>query len=412
MQKAMNSLHSNKKMHWILFAFNYFLILMHYFLFISILCFDKKLCSIFAAKSIFFVVQSEQRLSGHYASIYPNQHELVLVRQQRDLFSGGPSPTLGIPDVTTHVGSVIHAFETLSQQRQQKDADKLYESSKSTSSTNRKETMHKIILPPPPSKVSTGTLTDPLPKHIVRHRPKGKAPDIPTTSSTNTASATTQTTKFSGDENESSALDSLNLEDDYRRNIPTTTTTAVSVSKFPQSYVKNYKVLPPFVPPRNQPSRIPTKAINKTSGNQMSTARNRLISDSLLSMPSSSAARTNVFLKPTSSTKHTTEEEVENDFLRGSTVSQSFIKNVVRKSPQARKLSTYEQNFLVNDEIDGGKGRRRARSSESKFEQPLIDEVSKRYKEYSGGNKNNDTSLRHSSRQFNFQPRSVDRAEL
>lgn len=360
-------------------------------------------------------MQPEQRLSGHYASIYPNQHELVLVRQQRDLFSGGPSPTLGIPDVTTHVGSVIHAFETLAQHRQQKDADKLYESSKSTSSTNRKEAMHKIILPPPPSKISTGTLTDPLPKHIVRHRPKAKAPDIPTTSSTNTASATTQTTKFSGDENESSALDSLNLEDDYRRNIPTTTTTAAaSASKFPQSYVKNYKVLPPFVPPRSQPSRIPTKAINKTSGgSQLSTARNRMF-DSLLSMPSSSAARTNVFLKPTSSTKHTTEEEVENDFLRGSTVSQSFIKNVVRKSPQARKLSTYEQNFLVNDEIDGGagKGRRRARSSESKFEQPLIDEVSKRYKEYSGGNKNSDASLRHSSRQYSFQPRSVDRAEL
>lgn len=357
------------------------------------------------------MVQSEQRLSGHYASIYPNQHELVLVRQQRDLFSGGPSPTLGIPDVTTHVGSVIHAFETLAQQRQQKDADKLYESSKSTSSLNRKEAMHKIILPPPPSKVSTGTLTEPLPKHIVRHRPKGKAPDVPTTSSTNTASATTQTTKFSGDENESSALDSLNLEDDYRRNIPTTT--SASASKFPQSYVKTYKVLPPFVPPRNQPSRIPTKAINKTNGNQLSTARNRM-SNSLLSMPSSTAARTNVFLKPTSSTtaKHTTEEEIENDFLRGSTVSQSFIKNVVRKSPQSRKLSTYEQNFLIKDEIDGGKSRRRARSSESKFEQPLIDEVSKRYKEYSGGNKNSDASLRHSSRQYNFQPRSVDRAEL
>ena len=356
-------------------------------LYFSLLCFVI-LCSI-------FVVQSEHRLSGHYASIYPNQHELVLVRQQRDLFSGGPSPTLGIPDVTTHVGSVIHAFETLAQQRQQNDVDKLYESSKSTSSSNRKEAMHKIILPPPPSKVSTGTLTDPLPKHIVRHRPKGKAPEIPTTSSTNTASATTQTTKFSADENESSALDSLNLDDDYRRN-----------SKFSQPYGKSYKVLPPFVPPRNQPSRIPTKA----SGNQLSTARNRM-SDSLLSsMPSSSPVRTNVFLKPTSLNKQSTEEEVENDFLRGTTVSQSFIKNVVRKSPQARKLSTYEQNFLVNDEIDGGRGSKR--KARSKIEQPLIDEVSKRYKEYSGGNKNSDASLRLSSRQYNFQPRSVDRAEL
>lgn len=385
----MNSLHSNKKkMHKLVHSI-YFLMHFHFFLF-----------QFYVFRSNFCVVQSAQRLSGHYASIYPNQHELVLVRQQRDLFSGGPSPTLGIPDVTTHVGSVIHAFENLAQQRQQKDADKVYDSSKSTSSSNRKEAMHKIILPPPPPKVSTGTLTENLPQHIVRHRPKGRAPEIPT-SSTNTASATTQTTKFSGDENESSALDSLTLEDD--RNAP----------KFPHSYVRTYKVLPPFVPPRNQPSRIPTKAINKTNGNQLSTARNRMSDSLLLSMPSSSAARTNVFLKPTSTAKHITEEEVENDFLRGSTVSQSFIKNVVRKSPQTRKLSTYEQNFLINDELtDGGRSRRRARSSESKFEKPLIDEVSKRYREYSGGNRKSDASLRHSSRQFNFQPRSVDRAEL
>jgi hypothetical protein len=358
------------------------------------------------------LVQSDQhRLSGHYASIYPNQHDLVLVRQQRDLFSGGPSPTLGIPDVTTRVGSVIHAFETLAQQRQQREAEKIYESSKSTSG---KEAMHKIILPPPPSKVSTGTLTDPLPpKHIVRHRPKGRAPDIPTSSSaTNTATVTTQTTKLSADENESSALDdSLNLDDDYRR----------ATTNFPpqQSYVKHYKVLPPFVPPRNQPSRIPTKAINKASGNQLSTTRNRT-SDSLLSAMPSSSSRTNVFLK-SNANKPTTEEEIENDFLRGSTVSQSFIKNVVRKSPQARrKLSTYEQNFLINDEIGGGKAataaaRRSLRDGKSRSSEPFIDEVSKRYKEYSGNKTNSDaaSSLQQgSSRQFNFQPRSVDRAEI
>lgn len=363
------------------------------------------------------MVQSDQRrISGLYASIYPNQHDLVLVRQQRDLFSGGPSPTLGIPDVTTRVGSVIHAFETLAHQRQQRDAEMIYESSKSMSgSSNRKEAMHKIILPPPPPKVSTGTLTDPIARHIVRHRPKGRAPDVPS-SSTNTASATTQTTKLSADEIESSAMDSLNLEDDYRLK------STATVTKFPQSYVKNYKVLPPFVPPRNhqqqqqQPSRIPTKAMNKSSnGNQLSTARNRM-SDSLLSMPSSSS-RTNVFLKsnthkPTAAT--VTEEEIENDFLRGSTVSQSFIKNVVRKSPQTRKLSTYEQNFLVNDAIDSAKARRSARESKARsanFQQPLMDEVSKRYKEYTG-NKNNETSLRQSSRQYNFQPRSIDRADL
>jgi hypothetical protein len=340
----------------------------------------------------------------------------VLVRQQRDLFSGGPSPTLGIPDVTTHVGSVIHAFETLAQQRQLKDIEKIYESSKSTSSSNRKESMHKIILPPPPptQKSSSGTqrtIAEPM-RHIVRHRPKGRAPDIPiniltltATQAPATASAPVAPAKFSGDENESSALDSLTLEDDYRRGSTT--------DKFPQSFVKSYKVMPPFVPP-HQPSRIPTKAINKASS---AAARNRMSADSLLL----SKTRTDVFLKPT---KYT-EDDVENDFLRGTTVSQSFIKNVVRKSP-TRKMSTYEQNFLVSNDdthnalssglvtkakrksVDRSVRDSKVRSSVGalKIEQPLIDEVSKRYKEYTG-NGNNE-----SSRQYNFQPRSIDRAEL
>lgn len=354
-----------------------------------------------------------QRLSGHYASVYPSQHDANLVlsalRHQRDLFSGGPS--LGIPDVNTHVGSVIHAFENLAYQRNIKEGEKPYESSKSTSSAGKKDSIYKIILPPPP-KASTGTLTDP-PKHIVRHRPKGKAPDLPTTSSTtNTASATTQTTKFSGDENESSALDSLNLEDDYHRN-------KSNHNKFPQSYVKNYKVLPPFAPPPpRHPSRIPTKSTNKAT-NQPS-ARNRM-SDSLLM----SKARTDVFLKPT---KYT-EDDIENDFLRGSTVSQSFIKNVVRKAPPpSRMISTYEQNFLINnDDNSGGKVRRKSlergqrdqksRSASSKLEQPLIDEVSARYKEYSSNNdvtslRNNNNISSSGSKQTNFHPRSIDRAEL
>lgn len=351
-------------------------------------------------------MNANQHLSSHYASIYPSHLDanLVLVRQQRDLFSGGPSPThLGIPDVTTHVGSVIHAFETLAHQRQMKEAEKPYESSKSTSSSNKRLSIHKIILPPPPpsKKISTGTLTIEPTKHIVRHRPKGRAPDIPT-SSTNTASATTQTTVFSGDENESSALDSLNLEDE--------TPKSISTSKFPQSYVvKNYKVLPPFVPP-HQPSRIPTKAVNKQNNQSSMTASRNRMSDSLLQ---SSKSRTDVFLKPTQ--KHT-EDDIENDFLRGTTVSQSFIKNVVRKSP-TRKISTYEQNFLMNN--DGpqthvGRSKRksldrngRSRSSgNAKIDQPLIDEVSRRYKEYSGHNN------AESSKQYNFHPRSVDRAEL
>lgn len=328
------------------------------------------------------------------------------LRHQRDLFSGGPS--LGIPDVTTHVGSVIHAFENLAYQRQlQEGAEKPYESSRSTNSAGKKESIYKIILPPPPKTSTSGNINN-LPKQIVRHRPKEKAPDVPTSSMTNTASATTQTTRLSADENESSALESLNLDEEFHRitaNIPQ------------QSYVKNYKVLPPFAPiPPHQPSRIPTKAMGNKTGNQQSIVRNNRMSQSLLR----SDARTNVFLKP----NKYSEDDVENDFLRGSTVSQSFIKNVIRKSPE-RKISTYEQNFLINSNDDNktfeNKAKRklldrnsrdqRSKSTSAKLEQPLIDEVSLRYKEYSS---NNDiASPRHkSTRQQNFQPRTSDRAEL
>jgi hypothetical protein len=298
------------------------------------------------------------------------------MRHQRDLFSGGP--TLGIPDVNTHVGSVIHAFENLAYHRQMKEGERPYESSKSSSS--KKDSIYKIILPPPPKTSTTATITDP-PRQIVRSRPKGRAPDVPTS-----ASATTQTTKFSGDENESSAVDSLNLEDDYRRN-----------NKFPQSYIRNYKVMPPFAPPPpRQPSRIPTKAINKSS-NQLA-SRNRM-SDSLLL----SKARADVFLKP----NKYTEDDIEKDFLRGTTVSQSFIKNVMLEKPK----STYEQNFLMNDESDGGKSKRRIferslKTRSANFE-PLIDEVKVRYTQYNSNKKNPKTS-----RQQNFRPRSTDRAEL
>ncbi|KFB36348.1 AGAP013342-PA-like protein [Anopheles sinensis] len=111
------------------------------------------------------MVQGDQ--FGHFRApdgIEPQDADLVLstLRHQRDLFSG----PLGIPDVTTRVGSVIHAFETMARQRQSlggvRDSyrsDKPYESTgagtaryrshrsnvKRVGDTNR----HKIILPSP-----------------------------------------------------------------------------------------------------------------------------------------------------------------------------------------------------------------------------------------------------------------------
>uniref|UniRef100_A0A182PB98 Uncharacterized protein n=1 Tax=Anopheles epiroticus TaxID=199890 RepID=A0A182PB98_9DIPT len=90
--------------------------------------------------------------------IDPQDADLVLssLRHQRDLFSG----PLGIPDVTTRVGSVIHAFETMARQRQtlgtggSHRADKPYDTSKYRSHRSNVKRIgdsnrHKIILPSP-----------------------------------------------------------------------------------------------------------------------------------------------------------------------------------------------------------------------------------------------------------------------
>lgn len=264
----------------------------------------------------------------------------------------------------THVGSVIHAFENLAHQRQLQDgAEKPYESSKS-SSADKRDSIYKIILPPPPSYLSTASMKN-TPKQIVRHRPKGKAPDAPP-SSKNKASATRN---LSAEDNELSALDSLNMEDEFHR--------MNSSRNVPQAYPNIVKVLPPFQP---APSRIPTKIGSATTAKY-------------------------------------SEVDVDKDFLRGSTVSQSFI----RKTPE-RVVSTYEQNFLANRAdwkpkkkvFEKGFREPRSKSTSARLEQPLIDEVNARYTEYGKSNNNSTQSMLSRQRNLNqsFQPPSPDRAEL
>lgn len=275
------------------------------------------------------------------------------------MFSGGPN----------YVGSVIHAFESLAHRRQlQEGAEKPYESSKS-SSAEKKDSIYKIILPPPPSYLSSAGMKN-SPKQVVRHRPKGKAPDASSLMK-NKVSATKQSKKLSVEENESSALDSLNMVDEFhqmhlRRNLP-------------QPYTKIVKVLPPFQP---APSRIPTK------------------------------------IGSTITAKYS-EDDVEKDFLRGSTVSQSFI----RKTPE-RTISTYEQNFLANRAdwkpkkkvFDKGFSELKSKSISEQFEQPLIDagELTARYTEYGNTSGNSTQSILSRQRHLSqsFQPPSPDRAVI
>lgn len=279
-----------------------------------------------------YSLQQSQRNSGHYTTLFPPQHDANLVlsaiRHQRDMFSGGTSSNLGIPDVHGHVGSVIHAFENLAYRRQlQEKGEKPYESS----SSDRKDSVYKIILPPPP------------PPNVIQ--PQSRAASA---AFRNTTTTTTQTP-------EALVEDPLSKEEETHR-------------KFPQSYVKTYKVLPPFQSTRpRQPSKIPTKTA------------------------ASSKFQPVVYLKPT----QYSEDDVENDFLRGSTVSQSFI----------QKKSTYEQN-LLHDGLEASaekkiRPRTFSRDDNQKSDYtttvPLLDEVAMRYKEY---------------KSKNLQARSTDRAEL
>lgn len=325
------------------------------------------------------------------------------------MFSG-PVP-LGIPDVNTHVGSVIHAFETMALERNSKESgEKPYESSNSSiSKRSMKDGFHKINLPP--QMASTGTSMEPNLKKIVTHR-KNRAPEAPTTvkmsSTTQTVRATGDSLNNSNNENDSSNLDSLNMDEDYRR-----ATFGNNVTKTTTTTVKNYKVFPPFVQPRTA-SKIPTKS------QKNGPARNLVRSGNV------SGNRTDVFLNR--SIGNFNEEEIENDFLRGSTVSQSFVKQT-----PLRKKSTYEQNFLIDDEklsnvlnvtnmnlanvsrrdrlgVNRSTRDKRSRST-SAHVPPFSDEVSLRYKEY---NSNNDlASIRNSARSMKtFKPRFNNRAEI
>ncbi|XP_053670698.1 uncharacterized protein LOC128721020 [Anopheles nili] len=127
--------------------------------------------------------------------IDPQDADLVLstLRHQRDLFSG----PLGIPDVTTRVGSVIHAFETMARQRQSlagresHRAEKPYDTMASTIGPAAKyrshrsnvkrvgdANRHKIILPSPKVSPSSSTEMGQFyhTQHFPHHFPDGANP--------------------------------------------------------------------------------------------------------------------------------------------------------------------------------------------------------------------------------------------
>lgn len=188
-----------------------------------------------------------------------NASDLVVgaLRHQRDLFSG----SLGIPDVTTRVGSVIHAFETMARQRQaleRNGGEKPYDSTVGPRYRSHRanvkrvnDNRHKIILPSPKiSPSSTDSLAfvqQSFPSNTFNHFLNNSKHNNNSSSSNNLHinsnnlgqyflhsnnhnnhnQAMPRTTFQSNagseihynlaNDNESSNFDSLNLDDDYRK---------------------------------------------------------------------------------------------------------------------------------------------------------------------------------------------------
>lgn len=311
-------------------------------------------------------------------------------RHQRDLFSG-PQP-LGIPNLRTHVGSVVHAFESIALQTKLKDeGDKSGNSSKSgsvnSSQKSKQEVIHKISLPPPPTTVSTGTLTDPPQRQAPKNR-KPKAPPVPFRSSStqtnltvNKKPSTLITDDLSYNENDSNNMDSLPGDEDISSKINNST----------RKIDRNFSILPTTTSSQRE-SKIPVIS-KKSTKNQYTMPSNEIIP--IRSRTDATARR---------STLNYT-DNIATDFFRGSNMNQSFSKDVTSRYSKNR-LSTYEQNFLMPQQDSNLMRSERPRSS------PVVDELFLRYKQYNSGGMMNNLRGTNVHKNSSFQPRTIDRAEL
>lgn len=336
------------------------------------------------------------------------------MRHQRDLFTGS---SLGIPDVNTHVGSVIHAFETMAIERNlQQATDNLVKqkTQPGPSSNGSGSGGKRIILPP----TSTGTINHDLVYGQIP--PPSKYHEYYIEKSVDDTTVTTET---------SSNLDGASyiIDDNYRKSgfgaKPTN----------PIAY-------------QTSTSRIPTMIMSKKSesGKQQKNNNNNYEIVKNITLQSNASHNNNVksYVRPKvvqtdaihfninkdrkqqMNQSAAIEEQFENyeqDFIRGSTVSQSFIKNV--KGSGNRK-TTYEKNVyqVTKNPVDINRNASATpnRSSVSRNERKLkaksmgFDELSERYTRHTGdGSSGSRTRARSNERRkTTYAPNSLDRAEL
>lgn len=223
------------------------------------------------------------------------------MRPQRDLFTGS---VLGIPDVNTHVGSVIHAFETMATQRDSKKSV----NRPNTNARRRSENggAHRISLPTATHIYSeTDTLTNrSCAPTIVAHREYFiEKPIYETGSNYRLAQQQQQQTSINSNQ---TRIPVINKK---RDNLDTKAITIEYRTISEQANKKHH----------NNANLFPIIGMTPTEFSPRSTS----------SASSAAVEEAN--------------HNLENDFIRGSTVSQSFIKNL--KSSRASNR-TYEQSVM------------------------------------------------------------------
>lgn len=346
------------------------------------------------------------------------------MRHQRDLFTGS---SLGIPDVNTHVGSVIHAFETMAIERNLKQAtDNLVKQKSQPTQTESGGGAggggggKKIILPSSSTHHSAEIVHDPV---------YGQIPFNEYYIEKSVDDETTETSSY---------LDGASyiIDDNYRKSgfgTKPNTTNPIATCQTSSS------------------SRIPTMKKSELNKHQNNNNHNYEIVKNI-TVQSNNSDNVKSYVKPkilqaTTDSIHfsmnnerdrkqqqsaAVEEHFENyeqDFIRGSTVSQSFIKNVKASGGGggmgSNRKTTYEKNvFQVSkNPVDLNVTRRATpignRNSASRNERKLkaksmgIDELSERYTRHTGdGSSGSRVRARSNERRKTYAPNSLDRAEL
>ncbi len=396
--------------------------------------------------------------------------DLVLVgqqRHQRDLFTG--SVGLGIPDVSTHVGSVIHAFESMAQNRSSscnvlETGEKPYElftnktfkspninsssqrnyntsscsssnvPKKSSENNSQKRMLEKFDQQQQQQQRHTISEYDlePHQHHHIHHPQLSKQNhtfNIPVSDNRGTLQHRQKLTTGDGYvktgeifyhpemENDASNFDSINMDDDYRKNLfgnhPNVTN--IDGRIFHSQTSGNYDIVN-FIDLNRKKNQRPFSAIEMKSRHKNS--RNPEV---FYGKPAQNKRPASDLIQSNRNNSNVVDDErYDNDnfnfnndcdddptFLRGSTVSQSFIKNVKNtknNNPISSTSSTsngfkHDRMFNSSNNSNHSKSNKRHKSANE-----LSDEWKTRY------NYNENFDARNSSKRQSFKPRTIDRA--